>query len=88
MKRFRRGSVVRWRYGDGYAYGIVLGLKRTRYSVFAVHGAGKHTGINWAVQPHHMATVSAAKQPDEVAAAIAAYALTGKVPDGSSNFDA
>ena len=87
MKRFRRGSVVRWRYSDGYAYGVVLGLKRTRYSVFAVHGVGKFTGL-WNVHPHHMTTVSASRQPDEVAVAIAAYALTGKVLDGSSNPDA
>jgi hypothetical protein len=78
-QRFRAGTVVKWPHKGGHVYGVVSHLKRTRYSVRALVGDGKHNGRMWDVDPRHMTRVTGKKRV-EVLQAQAALALTGKVP--------
>lgn len=82
-KRFRSGSIVWWEYGGKRIYGVVQGLRRTRYNVLSV--AGDKMSRLWAMQPHHMTFVHPDDVPPEVSAALAYFTLTGKVLRGDNH---
>lgn len=83
-KRFRSGTFVQFKHNGRPAYGVVRGLIRTRYSVLALTGAGKHNGVNWSIPPCHLTYIPKGRVPDEVTAALAAFTLIGRVPSAAS----